>query len=35
VLHAALRTTIGYLAYCQVLANRFSTETDERLVTTA
>jgi hypothetical protein len=35
VLCAALRTTIGYMVSCQVLAKRFSTETDERLVTTA
>jgi hypothetical protein len=36
VLGAALRTTIGSMVSCQVLlAKRFSTETDERLVTTA
>src|ERR671921_1599892 len=35
VLCAALRTTIGYMVSCQVLAKRFSTETDERLVSTA
>ena len=36
ILGAALRTTIGSMVSCQVLlAKRFSTETDERLVTTA
>jgi hypothetical protein len=36
VLGAALRTTIGFMVSCQVLlAKRFPTETDERLVTTA
>ena len=34
VLVAALRTTISCMLSCQVLAKRFSTETDERLVTT-
>ena len=35
VLDTAIGTTIGYMAHCQLLAKRFSTETDERLVTTA
>jgi hypothetical protein len=36
VLGAALKATIGSMVSCQVLlAKRFSTETDERLVTTA
>jgi hypothetical protein len=35
VLNAALGATIGYMAYCQLLAKRFSTETDECTVTTA
>ena len=34
-LKAAIGATIGYMALCQVLAKRFSTETDERIVTTA
>lgn len=34
-LNAAIGATIGYMAHCQLLAKRFSTETDERLVTTA
>jgi hypothetical protein len=35
VLNAAIGATIGYMTHCQVLAKRFSTETDERIVTTA
>jgi len=35
VLDTAIGTTIGYMAHCQLLAKQFSTETDERLVTTA
>jgi hypothetical protein len=35
VLGAALRATIGCMASCQVLAKRFSTETDERIASTA
>jgi hypothetical protein len=34
-LNAAIGATIGYMTHCQVLAKRFSTETDERIVTTA
>jgi hypothetical protein len=35
VLNAAIGATIGYMTPCQVLAKRFSTETDERIVTSA
>jgi hypothetical protein len=35
VLNAAIEATIGYMAHCQVLAKQLSTETDERIVTTA
>jgi hypothetical protein len=35
VLATAIGRTLGYMAHCQLLAKRFSTETDERLVTTA
>jgi hypothetical protein len=34
-LNAAIGATIGWMAHCQVLAKRFSTETEERIVTTA
>ena len=34
-LNAAIGATIGHMAHCQVLAKRFSTEADERVVTTA
>ena len=35
VLNAAIEATIGYMAHCQVLAKQLSTETDERIGTTA
>jgi hypothetical protein len=35
VLNEAIATTIGYTLTCQLLAYQFSTETEERIVTTA